>query len=76
MVKLRSIALLGWYLDLRNHETKILGILWDGKSDSFIIEIPNFRERLTKRNILQILASIYELLGFFSPCLLTRKVIC
>ena len=49
-------------------------MLSDKQSDSFIIEIPNLRESLTKRNILQILASIYNALGFISRYLLTRKV--
>lgn len=75
MVKLRSIVLLGWYLDLRSHETKILGILWVRQSDSFIIGIPNFSKHLSKRNLLQTLASIYDPLRFISPCLLTGKVI-
>ena len=50
-------------------------MLSDKQSDSFIIEIPNFTKRLTKRNILQTLASIYDALGFISPYLLTGKVI-
>ena len=45
----------------------------DKKSESFIIEKPNFSKRFTKRNILQTLASIYETLGFIFPCLLTEK---
>ena len=55
-------------------KTKILGILRDKQSNSFIIEIPKFSKHLTKRNILQTLASINDPLGFISPCLLTGKV--
>ena len=61
-------------LGTKANETKILGILWDKQSDSFIIEISNFSKHTeTKRNILQILASIYDPLGFISPRLLTGK---
>ena len=63
-------------LGTKADETKILGIFWDKQSDSFIIKIPNFSKRLTKRNILQALASIYDALGFTSLCLLTGKLIC
>ena len=52
---------------------KILGILWDKQTDSFLIGIPNFSKRLTEKNILQILASIYDPLGFISPCFLSGK---
>ena len=47
-------------LGTKVNETKILGLLWDKQSDSFIIEIPNFSERLTKRDILQTSGSIYD----------------
>ena len=50
-------------------------MLLDKQSNSSIIEIPNFSKRFTKRNILQTLASMYDVLRFISPCLLTRKVI-
>ena len=62
-------------LGSKAHETKLLDILWDKQSDSFIIEIPNFSKRLTKRNMLQTLGSTYDPFGFISPCLLTGIVI-
>ena len=55
-------------LGTKADEAKILGILWGKQSNSFIIEIPNFSKRLTKRNILQALTSIYDALGFISLC--------
>ena len=60
-------------LGTKANETKILGTLWYKQSDSFIIKIHNFSKHLTKRNILQTLASIYHPLGFISPFLLTEK---
>ena len=43
-------------LGTKANKAKILGIIWDKQSDSFIIKKSNFR----KRNILQTLASIYD----------------
>ena len=62
-------------LETKANETKMVGIIWDKQSHSFIIEIADFCKRLTIRNILQTLPSIYDPLGFISPCLLTEKVI-
>ena len=51
----------------------MLGIKWDKKQDKFNIEIPPQIQTVTKRNILQKLASIYDVLGFISPCTLVAK---
>ena len=51
----RDFKLYKWHSNekiLKANDTKILGILWDKRSVSFIIEISNFSRRLTKRNIL------------------------
>ena len=56
-------------------ETKILGLLWDNREDSFIIQVPNVNKKAAKRNILSTLASICDPLGFVSPCLLFGKII-
>ena len=53
------------------------GIKWDKKKDKVNIEIPLPIQKITKRNILQKLASIYHVLGFISPCTLeTKHVFC
>ena len=51
----------------------MLGIKWDKKKDKRNIEIPPPIQKITKRNILQKLASIYDVLGFISPCTLVAK---
>ena len=63
-------------LGTKVNETKILGVLWDKKNDLFAIEIPKFSSKsLTKRSILQFLASVFDPLGFISPFLLAGKLI-
>ena len=56
-------------------ETKILGLLWDKKEDSFAIEIPSNKAKHTKRAILSKLASIYDPLGLISPVHPRGKVV-
>ena len=51
----------------------MLGIKWDNKKDKLNIEIPPPIQKIKKRNILQKLASIYDVLGFISPCALVAK---
>ena len=53
-------------------EPKILGLLWDKRENFFIIQVPNVNKN---QNILSTLASIYDPLGFVSPCLLLGKII-
>ena len=60
-------------LGVKTGETKMLGIKWDKKQDKFNIEIPPQIQTVKKRNILQKLASIYDVLGFISPCTLVAK---
>ena len=61
------------HLGVKTGETKILRIKWDKKQDEFNIEIPPPIQKITKRNILQKIASIYDVLGFISPCTLVAK---
>ena len=63
------------HLGTKPKETKILGLLWDKKEDSFIIQVPNVNKNATKRNILSTLPSIYDPLRFVLPCLLLDKII-
>ena len=62
-------------LGTKPKEAKILGLLWDKREDCFIIQVSNVNKNATKRNILSTLASIYDPLGFVSPCLLLSKII-
>ena len=54
---------------------KLIGLLWDKREDSFINQVPNVNKNAAKQNILSILLSIYDPLGFVSPCLLLGKII-
>ena len=52
---------------------RVLGIEWDTESDEFIFRFSEFLKTAkmldkTKRNILKMAASIYDPLGFISPC--------
>ena len=60
---------------IKPNQTKILGLLSDKRKDSFIIQVPNVNKNTTKRNILSTLASVYEPLGFVSPCFLLGEII-
>ena len=59
---------------------KILGIDWNCVSDEFLIQFTTLTESAkslvpTKRNILSILAGLYDPLGFVSPLVVTIKVL-
>ena len=60
------------HLATKPKEPKILGLLWDKRENFFIIQVPNVNKN---QNILSTLASIYDPLGFVSPCLLLGKII-
>ena len=62
-------------LEQSQKKTKLLGLLWDKREDSFINQVPNVNKNAAKQNILSILLSIYDPLGFVSPCLLLGKII-
>ena len=61
------------HLGVKTGQTKMLRIKRDKKQDEFNIEIPPPIQKITKRNILQKIASIYDVLGFISPCTLVAK---
>ena len=61
------------HLGFKTGETKMLGMKWDKKQDEFNIEIPPPIQKITKRNILQQIVSIYDVLQFISPCTLVAK---
>ena len=60
-------------LGAKTGQTKMLGIKWDKKKEKLIIEIPSPIHKITKQNILQKLASVYDVIGFISPCTLVGK---
>ena len=62
-------------LGTKANKTKILGLNWDKQREIFKVEIPTESQRLTKRNVLKTLASIYDPLGLISPVLLIGKIL-
>ena len=59
---------------------KVLGMKWDCTSDEFIFSFEHIVERAemlepTKRNVLSILASLYDPLGLVSPVVVSLKVL-
>ena len=60
-------------LGVKTGQTKMLGVKWDKKKEKLIIEIPSPIHKITKQNVLQKLASVYDVLGFISPCTLVGK---
>ena len=62
------------------HETKLLGVSWNKREDTISVTFPiarieNELSESTKREVLRIIASIYDPLGISSPVLLTGKSI-
>ena len=57
-----------------NH-AKILGINWDIESDDLSLCEINISFTPTKREVLSVLCSIYDPLGFIAPCILEPKLI-
>ncbi|EPB73983.1 hypothetical protein ANCCEY_06912 [Ancylostoma ceylanicum] len=56
---------------------KVLGITWSVKDDQFLIKlpkIPNPDTTWTKRQVLKVVASAYDPLGWCSPVLFTSKL--
>ena len=54
------------HLGTKANETKILDLTLDKQANTFRVKIPTESQRLTKRDILKTLASIYNPLGFIS----------
>lgn len=58
--------------------TEVLGYLWDSKNDSLALNKASVLTedlKLTKRNVLKQVASIFDPLGLFSPVTMRRKVL-
>ena len=58
---------------------KVLGILWDRKLDELIINFDDVLSKVsnepTKRNILQVIASMYDPLGLINPVVVEMKIL-
>ena len=61
---------------IKNH--KVLGLCWDHKKDIISLKINEvFKEVIipTKRNILSVIASVYDPLGYLQPILIKLKIL-
>lgn len=60
---------------MKEENLRVLGIMWNTKSDLLNIANSHIETSLfTKRNILKIIASIYDPLGYFSPISVRAKI--
>ena len=61
------------------HKTKVLGVTWDTSKDILEFDLrrmlKNSNEKVTKRSILSILASLFDPQGIISPIAVTAKVL-
>ncbi|XP_045487136.1 uncharacterized protein LOC123689754 [Pieris rapae] len=59
-----------------NEFHKVLGVKWDSKSDTFSFEVSNLTNvTATKRNMLSIIARLWDVLGFAAPFILYVKLL-
>ena len=57
--------------------TRTLGIEWNAKSDRFrltVSDVPDLR-KVTKRFLVSDIAKVYDVLGWFSPCVIKVKIL-
>ena len=59
---------------------KVLGVKWNCKSDTFHLDLAHIAERVeglepTKRNVLSLLASLFDPLGLISPVTVSMKIL-
>ena len=52
---------------------RTLGVRWNVQADTFRFKIGSKEKPATRRGILSIVSSIYDPLGFASPCILPAK---
>ena len=65
-------------LDLSNNPAlteRALGVQWNIQKDTFRYKITEKERPMTRRGILSIVCSVYDPLGFVSPCILPAKAI-
>ena len=65
-------------LDLSNNPAlteRALGVQWNVQKDTFSYKIAEKERPITRRGMLSIICSVYDPLGFVSPCILPAKAI-
>ena len=63
-----------------NDKVKVLGIVWDTKSDHLVFSFENLIESFnniipTKRNILSLIAKLYDPIGLIQPIIIKLKLL-
>ncbi|XP_028164774.1 uncharacterized protein LOC114355925 [Ostrinia furnacalis] len=58
-----------------NVSSKILGLSWDPVNDSFHFKASQMIEKCTKRNILSVVARLFDVLGLIAPVILYAKLL-
>ena len=67
-------------VNINGEEDKVLGVKWNKVDDNLVYDFKETIERAeglepTKRNILSIIASVFDPLGLVSPILLSAKIL-
>ena len=55
--------------------SRVLGVLWDRETDHFLFKFVKKDRPHTKRNLLSVLCSVYDPLGFITPYVLKAKIL-
>ena len=64
------------YLPTHNPDARALGLLWSTKTDTFHFDMSNIKKTcLNRRQLLSIVNSIYDPLGFLPPMILPMKIL-
>ncbi|KAI5640469.1 pao retrotransposon peptidase domain-containing protein [Phthorimaea operculella] len=58
-----------------NNVSKVLGLSWEPADDSFFFTTSDVKEKCTKRNILSIVARLFDVLGLVAPTILYAKLL-
>ena len=64
------------HLSMHNSDAQALGLLWSTKTDTFHFNMSNIKKTcLNRRQLLSIVNSIYDPLGFLAPIILPMKIL-
>src|SRR5262249_3058651 len=74
-IKEEQTSVINFQDDTMSSSLKVLGLTWLPSSDCFSFNYELTDTKNTKRSVLKLLASIYDPLGFISPCTFVAKCI-
>ena len=64
------------HLPTHNPDARAFGLFWSTKTDTFHFDMSNIKKTcLNRRQLLSIVNSIYDLLGFLAPMILPMKIL-